>query len=535
MRNKIVIIIFAIMFLILGISSMLKKSPTADEIAHHIPVGYILLQKGDFKFDTSQPPLARMIEAYPLLFMDIKLADEPGFWRREDRAEFGKEFFYMQKSPEKILFLSRLMILILSCLGGLILYLWVRRLYAEDVAVLSAILYYLSPNIIAHGRLATIDMTFTVFVILSVFLFWEFIRKKTVLSSVFAGFFLGLALLSKHSGVVLILIYLIFLAVEFIKIKGRKPFFAMVVLLFIISFLTLWAGYGFETKPLLADVMRPQEKIDMVANFPVLQYTIKNVPIPAGSYLIGLLGVLKHGIEGHRSFLLGRWYTHGNRLFFIVAFLIKTPIPTIILFIWGLVISIRRRLQAKERFILSIIVVYFIIASMSKLQLGLRYILQIYPFIFIFAALALQDLFKKKFILKALASCLLLWLLIANIYIWPDYLAYFNESIGGPSNGYKYLRDSNIDWGQDLPGLKEDMQDENISKIKLHYFGSAEPEHHGIEYEKLSKEFTKPKKDIYAISVMSMDSVAWTGDYEPDRSIGYSILIYDFRDKEKAQ
>jgi hypothetical protein len=31
----------------------------------------------------------------------------------------------------------------------------------------------------------------------------------------------------------------------------------------------------------------------------------------------------------------------------------------------------------------------------------------------------------------------------------PHYLAYFNEIIGGPRNGYKYLIDSNLDWGQD--------------------------------------------------------------------------------------
>jgi len=39
--------------------------------------------------------------------------------------------------------------------------------------------------------------------------------------------------------------------------------------------------------------------------------------------------------------------------------------------------------------------------------------------------------------------------------VYPHYLAFFNQSIGGPHNGYKWLADSNIDWGQDLKLLKK--------------------------------------------------------------------------------
>ena len=39
-------------------------------------------------------------------------------------------------------------------------------------------------------------------------------------------------------------------------------------------------------------------------------------------------------------------------------------------------------------------------------------------------------------------------------FVRPHYLAYFNESVGGPANGYKHLVDSSLDWGQDLPELK---------------------------------------------------------------------------------
>ncbi len=37
----------------------------------------------------------------------------------------------------------------------------------------------------------------------------------------------------------------------------------------------------------------------------------------------------------------------------------------------------------------------------------------------------------------------------ASVAIFPHYLAYFNAFAGGPLNGWRYLIDSNLDWGQD--------------------------------------------------------------------------------------
>jgi 4-amino-4-deoxy-L-arabinose transferase-like glycosyltransferase len=46
------------------------------------------------------------------------------------------------------------------------------------------------------------------------------------------------------------------------------------------------------------------------------------------------------------------------------------------------------------------------------------------------------------------------WLVASSLWIYPHSLSYFNESIGGPLNGPRYLLGSNVDWGQDLRYLK---------------------------------------------------------------------------------
>jgi hypothetical protein len=82
--------------------------------------------------------------------------------------------------------------------------------------------------------------------------------------------------------------------------------------------------------------------------------------------------------------------------------------------------------------------------------------------------------------------------------IHPDYLSYFNILAGGPRNGHKWLIDSNLDWGQDLPALREYMTDQGIEKIHLGYFGRADPQIYGVNYDLAGPHL---KKGVTAISI----------------------------------
>ncbi|MCY2929289.1 MAG: glycosyltransferase family 39 protein, partial [Planctomycetota bacterium] len=50
-----------------------------------------------------------------------------------------------------------------------------------------------------------------------------------------------------------------------------------------------------------------------------------------------------------------------------------------------------------------------------------------------------------------IALAVLLAALVAEMLaVWPDYIPYFNQTVG-LANGYKHVADSSVDWGQDLP------------------------------------------------------------------------------------
>jgi hypothetical protein len=241
--------------------------------------------------------------------------------------------------------------------------------------------------------------------------------------------------------------------------------------------------------------------------------------------MLGVLGVVRHGYEGHGTFFLGKWSGKGNPLYFIVAFLIKTPIPSILFIFTGLVVMLRNRMGNKEWFLIITIAAFFAAASFSNLQLGLRYILPIYPLCFIIAGRSLEVFGRKSMKIPLIA--LALWYVGSSLWIWPNYLSYFNEFIGGPKNGYKYLRDSNIDWGQDLPMLADYLKKKKIDKVKLLYFGTADPAAYGIKYDKLADgDYIDPLPGVYAISVQYLDAVKWAKDRVPAARIGYSIFVF---------
>jgi len=171
----------------------------------------------------------------------------------------------------------------------------------------------------------------------------------------------------------------------------------------------------------------------------------------------------------------------------------------------------------------------------------LRYILPVYPFIFVIIG-GLATLGRRVCILVCTLG---LWHLLSAIAIAPHYLSYFNEIAAGPGNGYKYLVDSNLDWGQDLKELKKYMDRHGIRKVSLSYFGSDSPERYGIAYDWLpSFLLYNPQPDrvpqinpeqLLAISVTNLqgthledkNQIKWLLQYEPVAKLGYSIFIYD--------
>ncbi|MGH7872973.1 MAG: hypothetical protein ACREQO_12230, partial [Candidatus Binatia bacterium] len=162
--------------------------------------------------------------------------------------------------------------------------------------------------------------------------------------------------------------------------------------------------------------------------------------------------------------------------------------------------------------------------------------------------------FGHRWMRRVLIGAPLLFTAVSALRIAPHQLAYFNEFVGGPGEGYRYLSDSNLDWGQDLKGLKTYLEKENLPIIYLSYFGTAPPSYYGIRYQYVPGawplEWPPPTdrvpagapRKILAIGASNLHDVGtsydplfhWLQTRRPIEKIGYSIFIYDLTDDREG-
>ena len=132
---------------------------------------------------------------------------------------------------------------------------------------------------------------------------------------------------------------------------------------------------------------------------------------------------------------------------------------------------------------------------------------------------------------------MLAWHVAESVTIRPDYLAYFNQLAGGPSEGYKHLADSSLDWGQDLPALKQWLDREGLQRpgagnVYLSYFGTARPEYYGIKAIPLAGFLDRRPPQppdplgggVYCISATVLDVIG-PSFYKPEDESNYQAAL----------
>ena len=591
-------IIGGVIFISLCVSSMLSDSAIWDEPTH-LGSGYIILKTGEDKLNPEHPRLFKQISAIPLILLKLKIPFSPDFDKKVNPVEFGKDFLYNQTvDADKILFLARFPSILIALLLMFFIFKFVKYLYGELIALFALGFFIFDPNIIAHSRYVTNDIYITCFFFISIYQLKRFVDKPKISRLILLSIFSGLTLISKFSGLILIPIILLILFIEIFIRKNEKvlnlfskkhneneidrisnthtnpsvetqyitslqwglmlkSFFIVLIILFLICGLIIFADYNFEfttfEKAIDYKLKSTETKIDdYLVNkesvlFKPMKFFVTKIPIPAPTYLYGALWHFQYSAKGHPSFLMGHFSKKGFRNYFPIAFLIKTPIVLLFFLTIGILLFIKniKRDLWNEYILILPPLIYFGTAIFDIFNIGYRHILPIIPFCIVIATNSTVLLFKKARTIAFISIVLLLYYIFGTISIHPYYLSYFNESIGGAKNGYKYLVDSNIDWGQDLKRLSEYLKKNQIDEITLSYFGKANANYYDIKFKPLliyllpgsSKEEINPEANTpgwYAISVTNLQGayynnhniLDWLKRREPIAKIGYSIHIY---------
>jgi hypothetical protein len=511
-----------------------SHAPTYDEGAH-LAEGYSYLARRDFRLNRENPPLVKMLLA-SALFFGYRLPFDPPAEHWQAAADFaiGHAFLYgSSMQADEILTVGRLSNVILGMLLIVLVGRWAHRLWGRWAAVTAMALACLEPNVVAHASLAHTDVGASLFVALALYLLWEHAIAPSAWKAGVAGLALGMALVSKYSSIVLL------------------PIVGVIVVVQII--LGDVIADGWPARSTTATVVgRIRQGIATI-----LLIVLATLPVLPAAYffqgfapwLSGLQLFLSRARSGQPAFLLGQHSTEGWWYYFPLAFVIKTSLGGLVLIALGLALArAGRPLHRREMlFLLAPALLFFTVLTQARVNIGVRYLLPVYPLLFILASRVATISTRPAWMMPSIIVLALVFNATSTLRLVPHQLAYFNELIGGPAQGYRYLSDSNVDWGQDLKRVKAFMDREGVPIVYLSYFGTAPPAYYGIRYQFVPGSWPltwPPPQDpvpvdlprkLLIISVVNLQEVyshdnrlfTWLQSRRPVARIGYSILVYD--------
>jgi hypothetical protein len=501
-------------FTLLATTSAMRKSATFDEVAH-LTAGYTYWAYNDYRLHPENGNLPQRLVALPAVLGPYRFpALDQGAWQRSEVYEMGHQFlFTLGNDVDGMVLRGRLVVILLSAGLGAAVYAIGRRLYGPVGATVSLAAYSFDPNMLAHARLMTSDLTVAVFFLLSVWAIWALLQRVTPLRLLASCLATAALLLSKMSGVLILPMGAALVVLRLARggpwplrigrwsgdLSSRTGQVAVAVAAalahVLAAWLLLWTFYGFHYDTFHAHRTEHDRLEAGTANLlgsegtmgALVQLAQDREWLPE-AYLYGFSFAVDQS-QRRPAFLNGRRSEKGWAWFFPYAFAVKTSegLMLLLLLAGSAALAGRRLGEGLYRTapLWVLLAVYWWFALGSQLNIGHRHLLPTYPALFLLAGAAGAWLLGPGRLLRWATGVSLGLVLATALWIWPDYLAYFNAASGGPSRGYRRLVDSSLDWGQDLPALRNWLEQHGHARggqepVYLSYFGTSSPDHHGI-------------------------------------------------------
>lgn len=553
-----------------------RQSPTCDEI-RHLAAGVSYWDLGHFTVYRLNPPLMRLIAAFPVLAAHPKTNwtyfSNEGGWAVDLKVEED----FLRANGARTLWLcciARCACIAVSWLGALICYRWAKDLYGANAGCFAGLLWCFCPNILAHAQLLTADAGATAFGIAATYFFWRWLRTPGWLPTIVAGTSLGLADLTKFTWLVMFLVFpALWIIWRLSDKRCRANFRAWIpgalqlAIMLSLAVYIINLIYGFDgsfTKlrhiPFVSRSLATPPTVD---DGPMAEHHgnrfdggwLQNVRLPLPRDFVLGCDHLNKELEVIRrpSYLGGEFRADGWWYYYIYAAAIKVPVGSWLLCL----LAIAAPLWVTQwwppwRNTMIVIVPAIVLGVLVSVQTGrmsnFRFAVPILPFLFILASRSARLFEVHKPWLRALAVAALTWSIASSLWIYPHSLSFFNEVIGGPHHGAEHLLGSNIDWGQDALFLRRWMSERPDAKpLYLTYYGACDPKYVGLITDGAvipsGRERVGPEALRSVWYGCSVNYIVWSGrgaakynagglpalsipNRPPDSKAGYSIWLW---------
>ncbi|MGB2668734.1 MAG: phospholipid carrier-dependent glycosyltransferase [Candidatus Acidiferrum sp.] len=468
------------------------NSATFDE-GMHIAAGHRYWECGDYAINPEHPPLLKLVAAMPLRRWQFDVYSSACGTAVTNNMQLIGAGYRLMNGPaaDQILAKARTAAMVFPIFMLATIFFSARAWFGPLAAGCAVILTVFEPNLTAHGPLVTTDIAVAATTFAAVFCADRYLRRPATWRLLLLGFTLGLALASKYTAVfVPIILLLQFLAYYWLTRSDplRSSLSRLLLGWFaacLIALFVLWGIYQFRYSALLgrAQAFEIPATLQNEGESPtLLGRTILGITrfhLLPESYVAGLLYVIQNSTRP--SYIFGKRHDTGVWYYFPVTILVKTPLAILFVVVLAVASPAQWRKHKREIVVVTIPIAVFLASAMSsKINLGVRHILSIYPFLIVLAASTIAYYAGRSRIAAALSVALLVFQAGSYARSYPNEMAYANEVWGGPQNLYRYLGDSNVDWGQALYRVKDYIAARGISDCWIAWFGARKPTMDGL-------------------------------------------------------
>jgi hypothetical protein len=504
-----------------------EQSPTVDEPVY-VGVAVSYLEQHSLQLNPEHPPLAKLVSAVGLGFADARF--DPTY--RGSQWNVGHGVLYTWGNDgDRVLFLARVPLIVLTLLFGLVVFAFAYELFGAAGGLVALALYSFSPDVIAHGSLATNDVAVAGFLLTTMWLLWRSHRAviggRPRLYVLLAGVSYGAAVATKFIALALFPVVLFLAGLTGWRTTRTRPVLRSALTavgIGTVAVATVWGVY------LAVDpALRFQWPATMPYPSDTKRQAVDLLPFPS-PFRAGLLLQLAIEEQSFGGYLFGQSYS-GSRWYYLpAALLVKTPLGMIVLWLGAVgTLLLVRRLRPVALYLLLPLAVLLPIAMTGSRSLGVRYVIFMPMFLAVAAAAVLTLRYRWA---APVALALVVFVAVSSLRAFPYYLPYSNEAFGGPGKTHLHLNDSNVDWGQDLRRLGEYLAVHPTNeRIWLLYKGRGDPAYYGIYATDATTVPPDQVHGVLAVSVMRL-SMSPTrheeliGGRTPVAIIGHTIQIY---------
>ena len=371
-----------------------RDSLNWDE-SQHLYSGWLSWKHADFGFNPEVPPLIKMWCAIPLLHRQIQQPAYSNAYFKHEGFALGQKFMAIN-GINRTLMPARFMASLLSAMLAILLFIVAREMFGAAPAVFALALFTFDPNFLAHESYVTTDIGAALTVLLSIYAFYRFTKRPTASRMLLLAIAVGLGLIAKFTGVLIVPILGLIAAAELWRSRTDKspkpqqrPSIRQMLLALCVAaafgFVCIWAIYGFryQARPAGLELNPSAESYLQQLNSPLsrnaMNFAARHHLLPE-AYLYGLADTKISG-DDYPSYFFGNMYPHAPHWYYPAALLIKSTIPfLVLLFLTIAVIVIGQWRAGREIIFLSIpAVVLFAVATFSVFGIGFRHLFSIFP------------------------------------------------------------------------------------------------------------------------------------------------------------